>query len=533
MVLPDTNLFFECQKLEQLPWPELGEGPLVLLLTKPVLDEIDEHKRGGGRTKRRALQTYKRVRDLLEAGEQEVRLDIDGGDVTLRLAGALLARRDIPSLTITKPDDHLIAILAGLVDTGEDAFLLTHDTGPASTANGLGLPFRLIPEHWLRPPERTEEERKRAALEEELKAYRSAEPNLSLRLAGCEASSTVKREIDVLEPLEDAELDLAINALRQAHPPKTDYSDPPKPPLALKTKLTLLTDRIRYEAPAEDDQKAYLDEAYPAWLDRCRAVLADLHEGQRKVPPTSLVVELENDGSRPATGLRISFEARGYVRLMRPNNGDEADSESGASDQDQRRPTLPSPPEPPAWRKVVEQAAPTIATATSTDALSHMSRPSGIAALIADAHDPFYGGRGSAASVLAGVTRPSFDSELFRAPMVPRPRDPDGFYYREWSSSVPVEQGALTCERFQHQSGPETFELEVVFADRQPHTAAIQVEVHAENLTHPVKLTVPVEQVVRTRKPIAELRAVLQQAGASFPYTEEDASETAEDGVPE
>jgi hypothetical protein len=54
-LVADTNLFFECKSLDQLPWSELGADPIVILLTKPVPDEIDKHKKGGGRTRERAI----------------------------------------------------------------------------------------------------------------------------------------------------------------------------------------------------------------------------------------------------------------------------------------------------------------------------------------------------------------------------------------------------------------------------------------------------------------------------------------------
>ena len=47
--------FFECKVLEELKCDELGCDPIVTLLTKPVLDEIDKHKQANGRTRKRAL----------------------------------------------------------------------------------------------------------------------------------------------------------------------------------------------------------------------------------------------------------------------------------------------------------------------------------------------------------------------------------------------------------------------------------------------------------------------------------------------
>jgi hypothetical protein len=64
-LVADTNLFFECKALEELPWSELGYESIVILLTKPVLDEIDKHKKANGRTRKRALEIFKRVRGML------------------------------------------------------------------------------------------------------------------------------------------------------------------------------------------------------------------------------------------------------------------------------------------------------------------------------------------------------------------------------------------------------------------------------------------------------------------------------------
>src|SRR6188474_3357954 len=73
-LVADTNLFFECKSLEELPWSDLGYDPVVILLTKPVLDEIDKHKKGSGRTRNRALEIFQRVRGMLESSADEVEI---------------------------------------------------------------------------------------------------------------------------------------------------------------------------------------------------------------------------------------------------------------------------------------------------------------------------------------------------------------------------------------------------------------------------------------------------------------------------
>src|SRR3546814_8961160 len=54
-VFPDTNVFVQCQSLEELAWSDLGTFDLiVLLLSSPVIGEIDRQKGGAGRLAKRA-----------------------------------------------------------------------------------------------------------------------------------------------------------------------------------------------------------------------------------------------------------------------------------------------------------------------------------------------------------------------------------------------------------------------------------------------------------------------------------------------
>ncbi len=88
LFIADTNLFFETQRLEDLPWADLDVDPTVIGLTKPVQGEIDRHKKGTGRTRKRALETFKRVRTMLQNGETEAVIREANPRVVLRLLTA-------------------------------------------------------------------------------------------------------------------------------------------------------------------------------------------------------------------------------------------------------------------------------------------------------------------------------------------------------------------------------------------------------------------------------------------------------------
>jgi hypothetical protein len=119
-LVADTNLFFECKSLEDLPWSELGYDSVVILLTKPVLDEIDKHKKGSGRTRKRALEIFSRVRDMLASSAQEVEIQASSPRVILRRMPSVApdpAHKD--HLDYAKTDERLIgAIVRDLTGHG-------------------------------------------------------------------------------------------------------------------------------------------------------------------------------------------------------------------------------------------------------------------------------------------------------------------------------------------------------------------------------------------------------------------------------
>lgn len=90
----DTNLFFECKRLEEIPWFDLAVDPIVIALTKPVLAEIDKHKKSGGRTRKRAIEISGRIRGMLATLPPEVVIQNAGPRVVLsrrrtRIIGAI------------------------------------------------------------------------------------------------------------------------------------------------------------------------------------------------------------------------------------------------------------------------------------------------------------------------------------------------------------------------------------------------------------------------------------------------------------
>jgi hypothetical protein len=79
-----------------------------------------------------------------------------------------------------------------------------------------------------------------------------------------------------------------------------------------------------------------------------------------------------------------------------------------------------------------------------------------------------------------------------------RRRDPNGFFYKPDRPSEPGESFAVECEQWRHGMGPESFVGEILFdTDQNDIRGALRCEVHAGNLSSPVKAQFPVRITVR------------------------------------
>jgi hypothetical protein len=522
-LVADTNLFFECKVLEELPWSELGFDSIVILLTKPVLEEIDKHKKANGRTRKRALEIFKRVREMLATSTT---------DLVVRDASPRVVLRRIPNvapdeahrgaLDYSKNDDRLIGILATLNEnpSGHKVMLFTDDTGPAATANGLGLPFAMINEEWRRPAEETTEDKQIRELQKDLATYRSQEPKISI--GPCEWADdsgvvTVMRKI--AQPLAEPEIAELLGALQLKHPMKMDFSlSATARSDQSQTKSAI---EIRFEPPDKEDIKKYQDVLYPQWLNRCRTILSELHVGMDEIEgPIILKWAISNEGTRPALQVRVQFEAQGPLTIRRLlDSADEEDADEGPSAISDPPPvkSFPTPPKPPAFKKVIVQlAAPSNEESAQLRNLSilaagvghlpdHLSSVSPMAKLLAsgnfdssisalkgfeqlggaslwDQHRRILETPGLS-SIIGQASYPEIASFPIHRPLVYK-HDPEAFYY-DWPLKKYVKKGALTCDLWRHQDSEEVFEFGVDFTEEGAVRGSILCTVHAENLTKP------------------------------------------------
>lgn len=498
-LIADTNLFFECKKLEDLPWDEFGVDTITILLTRPVLDEIDKHKSGTGRTRKRALEIFGRVRVMLKSGSNSLVIQKDGPRVLLQLSIGLQVDPEIsPHIDTTKNDDRLVGILSEAIKTDPDGNyrLFTHDSGPAATAGDFELPFKFIDDHWLRDDPPTPAERKVSELQTKLSQYQDQEPKITVKLDGYpSAEGPVVLDCQSARALSTDQIETLVLELKSRFPMQTDFAVPPD--CASNPDVTI-------EPPGKEAIEIYQNTQYPEWIAACTNYFKTLHE-QFTRPPSSaeLVYRMTNAGSRPSIQTRVSFHTDGdfwFKRHLAHDDEIDDDDQELAEKPLQVPPRLPVSPRAPMPKRVIKpkpESAPKAALRLKGTDIAQFGALKGMLPM---------------QSEMARIVRKQKEMrrfadplslnqtalempQVFRNPAIhslisarPPKRDPEAFYYVDWPSDMPVESGALTCDLWRHQSRAQLFDLEIHADTGSRKGGSLSIEVHAENLTQPVTL---------------------------------------------
>ncbi|MGG7518777.1 PIN domain-containing protein [Allorhizobium undicola] len=550
-LVADTNLFFECKALEQLPWSELGYDEIVLLLTKPVLDEIDKHKKSSGRTRARALEIFGRIRGMLTAETKEVEIQSSAPRVLLRSHSSAKPDPNLKDeLDYGKTDEKLVGIVSMLSSSAEgyEVKLFTDDTGPAMTAADFGVPFLMISPDWRRPSAETPEDKRIKELEKENALYRSQEPKIEIGkcdVANEQGHILVKRLVAV--PLTTEEVETLVEDLRAKHPLVEDFLPPPNK--VTKDWQGVVT-TVEYSSPSQEKLEKYRKIDYPNWLDRCREALRTIHQGRDLIEAPVLVRwPMVNTGTRPASQVRIEFEAKGPLALRRiideDDSDDEGDEEIVETIEAVSPARLPSPPKPPPFEEKITRTDPPPVTSTKpnsdlaaliasglppdrgaalaraaagmlgpTDRLSQQLKElSSLGGLAALKHTDLFGSQNSAFRPVAR-TSPVLLDPLPRssiadfASRIPGPRDPERFYY-DWPKDEDVKEGALTCNLWRHHSEVEIFDFEVVFTGEDAARGTVECTVHADNLTVPARARLVVSRQIESLSMLETAKALV------------------------
>ena len=466
----DTNLFIQCQAPEQLdwsPWHDFEE--VKLIVSTPVLREIDSLKTRGGRAGKRARAASAMFRQM--RGQSHKVVHAQSPRVVLSVEPQHTYSQDLADrLNYAERDDQLIGTIHQFARSNptSDVRLLTHDTIPLYTAQGLDLTADQIPDDWLLPPETTETERKMAELKAENSRLKAAEPSFSIH---CEDQSdtTVERyhaSYTWYEPLTEAEVDSLLQRLKACFPLATEFGsrEPAERPAPARLANRFFQTTEVFTPATDEEIEKYRDEDYPRWLERCEETLRAHHRARQAGTPVLWFKFLaENSGTRPADDALVTIEARGGFEIRPPPLDDPDEDREG---DDEALGSLESGALPP----------PPVAPRGSWRALNPLGRSLRNIARITYPH----------ADILS---RPLPHPSLIR----PESRDPNAFYYKPGRPAEPQASFALQCVQWRHDDEATPFIGEIhVPADRDAAEGLLVCRIQAANLSKSVSCRIPI-----------------------------------------
>ena len=463
-LFPDTNVFIQCRPLEDLNWSEWeGFEEVHLLVCRTVQREIDRQKsRGNDRVGQRARKYSSLFGDIVQSDTGYLQIRESHPKVKLLIDPAAKPNPCLVyRLDYSKPDDEIVGFAYSykLLYPDTDVRLVTNDAGPMMTAKTLDLPFERVREDWLLQPESNPLERKNAQLKSEIARLKKTEPSLRVR---CEDSSgnevkSLEFETTVYEPLTNSEISELVKGLRSQFPQATDFGS--REPAERASPFPISGFRERYVPSSEQEIAKYKNQDYPAWIKECEETFRNLHEAlQKQAGLPSFRFVAANEGTRPGKDVLVEIVARGNIKIRPPQGKYEEESEE--SEPSALR--LPPPPRPPR---------------------GHWS-------------NPLFESFGNVQRNLAwanSLSNPAAAFAPFQNPIKPS-RDRNAFYYKPILPEEPVGAFSLECEQWRHGGVEEYFDGEIFFEGTSEEVkGAVVCQIHAENVSDPVKKNVPVK----------------------------------------
>ena len=492
-LIPDTNLFIQCRPLQELAWSELGDfDEIHLIVCRPVQREIDNQKnRGNDRVGKRARSINGLFRKVITSKIDHLVIIDHKPVVKLYVQTSILPAKDLTNfLDYSKPDDEIVGCVYQFNrdNLDKDTRLITHDTGPMGTAQSLDLDFIAISDEWLLQPENNKTEKELAHLREQVIQLQNTEPQFELKCVDEQNEEIKQLEIEypVYGPISDSVISTLVQSLRDNFPQETDFG--PRERMeepAFGVTESVLGSRMVY-SPASDEAIAkYTEQDYPNWIRECEYVFSNLHETlQQGNQQISLTFVANNQGTRPANDVLIEVEAKGDIKVYVPPDCDEAID--GQEKFDSLR--LPSPPQPPRGRWRLVHPSPS---------LPWLNNPQSAGMLPPDV-----------------LSQSTFDIPEMVSPidLLDIGRDSDELYYKTDRPTEPVISFALECEQWRHRIDDKYFHVCVSIEHNQDRVrGAIECSIHAENLSAPRQVIIPVRVSLNRISTNAHAKSLIEE----------------------
>lgn len=478
-IMPDTNVLIHGRALQELDWDAFERPVIDVVLVAPTIRELDKLKNQPGRANRQARQISSDLRKMPGADPVPLNVRAKGVTVSKRVVTDGVYEPLHPALRLDHADQALINYGLHLKAQGLDVLLLTDDFICSAHAGEVGLPAKLIPDEWLREPEDDEGAKENRKLKAEIARLKATEPQISLEWRDEGGACLTKLDISVAQwpALTPEQIEQLMGEVNRLCPPATSFEREGETPAGHPPRVGTMPRRgaitrpERWIPPSDFDIDRYRSVDYPRWRENIRSILETIHERleARSVWPT-VEVHAANTGTRPATGVLLSVEAKGDLSVQNPAPRTAEDF------MDFTPALLQPPPEPPRGRM-----QPTV-----IDALQFL--------------EPYR------------EPEPPVPDIMFRNSVDPDERLPDAFYWREgkpdWRKRVQAE-----CQSWRHGHEPNRLPIAVSPAVRHTISGALEVAVHADNLSTPVVARLPVTFNFEAEETYEEVQAMVALLG--------------------
>ena len=477
-IFTDTNLFIQCRPLNELDWGRWSSYETVnLIVTRPIQREIDAHKnKGNDRLAQRARKTSSLFRSIiLNQGNHHVIRD-NNPRVILTINQELRPNPKLSEqLNYDEHDDNLVGIAHAFISThpGIDALLLTNDTGPMASAKMVNIEIEPLPDNWLLPPERSENEKLIDRLKAEISRLQASEPDISIKLINTDGvvSDEIALQINRYKPINESTLRSSLLRLREAFPCVNNFGQEEISERACSIERLRRFGLTETFTPASHDEiSEYLNKEYPAWIERCEKFLRAHHislQNTQKWP--TFKFEATNRGTRPASNTLVSIEAKGNFMLLAAGNAPPA-NEQPATPQTKLQP----PPSPPQGRWM-----------PATTKFDNQPLTMRLTKMFGDLAFP---------STAVPTVNNFVQNREIAFPPISSPRSSDSFYWKHGRPDTARDSFSFECKMWRHSSTAESFQGTIVFDINLEKIKGILIcAVHAENISKPVSVSIPVK----------------------------------------
>ena len=320
IVFFDTNFLIQCKDLKQIDFSELfgDNNSIELLLTEPVLKEMDKFKTDPNTRRVRSARKYNSI--FLEIHDNKDKLYRINSDpsIVLKLA-PFYNHTDLvsidSSLDISNPDDMLLAyVLKYKADNQGKICLLTYDTTVLIKAQIRELDNHNIPTSWLMPASKDQAQKEIEALKKENAELKKNHPDIQINcfLKDINGRLTEKSVVKLFPPLTSEETDYFINKLKNKFPMKMDFSEEFDTAQEIdKSSHAVLSLGIKQQINVILTQILtgnYINNDYPEWIERLKIWLSKIHFSLYNIHNAlKLDVNLENIGNVFAFDLRLEL----------------------------------------------------------------------------------------------------------------------------------------------------------------------------------------------------------------------------------